>query len=80
VAFVVGGKIHVLTEVEKGEKRLKLLVLGSWDGMSSLLDKHAPSVVTVTGHFAYWSFRLRDILPTGQFAYRLPILSTKLPE
>ena len=22
-----------------------------------------------TGHFAYWSFRLRDISPTGQFAY-----------
>jgi len=21
------------------------------------------------GHFAYWSFRLRDISPTGQFAH-----------
>ena len=26
-------------------------------------------VISPTGHFAYWSFRLRDISPTGQFAY-----------
>ena len=26
-------------------------------------------VISPTGHFAYWSFRSRDIWPTGQFAY-----------
>ena len=28
------------------------------------------AVPMVTGHFAYWSFRLRDISPIRQFAYR----------
>jgi len=26
-------------------------------------------VILPTGHFAYWSFRQRDISPTGHFAY-----------
>jgi len=26
-------------------------------------------VISPTGHFAYWSFRLRDISPIGQFTY-----------
>jgi len=37
--------------------------------------------VILTGHFAYWTVRILDfrLLP-GQFAYRLLILPTRLPE
>ena len=33
-------------------------------------------MISPTGHFAHWSFRLQDSSPIGQFAYRLSILPT----